>query len=455
MSSAFWKFRQPKLNKAKIFVDKTLTTEKEIKSLSTDTIKVDKMKNIRRRCGFSWTIEQLRLKSNNDLKSLYSVLLKQKIAVQSDIYYATQNQVFTPYLADEEKKLITSMNRIKALWQYRENLSNNTMKFFEFFHYKKEKIMKYMSQKNNNQVKLAIFSPEDDKNFKEFSERINLIKKIHGIDKQMNLTDDWIEVRKLIPHRFDSFDYFFLNTLDLEIKSDLLSDIKKLGEFLLRFDSLPYSEANKSLKFIFTSGKETKFTLSQAKKRLYNKCTSYLDSCRRLFELKIKKVDDEIKEGKYKDIPDIEKLFKENKEHIDKEINLEYYFIEVLNDKEKEYANVRINSRFVNENIKRALLYPINDEVKSEDSMTINTDTDNSVTVLNNKEIKMVKNLKQITSALSLLPQYVKNTEQLRSKSKRKLLYEIQKGRAKIARDIFIKEMAAVSYKAKNMTNNI
>jgi hypothetical protein len=76
---------------------------------------------------------------------------------------------------------------------------------------------------------------------------------------------------------------------------------------------------------------------------------------------------------------------------------------------------------------------------------------DNSVTVLSEKEIQAVYKLKKdYSSKNTLLRDYVKNPQDFKGKEKRKLFSIVQKARAKTAKEIFTKELAAMAYKLKN-----
>lgn len=77
---------------------------------------------------------------------------------------------------------------------------------------------------------------------------------------------------------------------------------------------------------------------------------------------------------------------------------------------------------------------------------------ENEITVLNEQEIKQVEKLKKTyTSMNSILDDYVEQRNLLRGKEKRRVVTKINVNRARQAKNIFMKEMTALSYKLKNM----
>jgi hypothetical protein len=86
----------------------------------------------------------------------------------------------------------------------------------------------------------------------------------------------------------------------------------------------------------------------------------------------------------------------------------------------------------------------------STDLSDVNIEKDNKISVLDKKELKIVKNLKQKYNKRRLLNKYVENYTYLKGKEKNKVVSMIQKTRAGQAKQIFEKEMAALSYKLKH-----
>jgi hypothetical protein len=79
----------------------------------------------------------------------------------------------------------------------------------------------------------------------------------------------------------------------------------------------------------------------------------------------------------------------------------------------------------------------------------------NKVSVLTQGEIKILENLKKdYKSSKHLLSDFVQNKEFLKGREKRIAISMINSTRAKHAREIFLKEMAAISYKLKNTTQS-
>jgi hypothetical protein len=79
------------------------------------------------------------------------------------------------------------------------------------------------------------------------------------------------------------------------------------------------------------------------------------------------------------------------------------------------------------------------------------TTVSDTVSVLDEKEQKIVKNItKQYNSQKELLKDFVKNTHYLKGKEKRIAASMINRARSKLAREIMMKELSAISYKLKN-----
>ena len=454
MSSAFWKIKGAKVTKDQVFKTIIETPDKSIRNLETGLLKVDRMKAESRKTGFSWSIEQLRLKSDIELQKLWYVLLKQKITIKSDLYHASQFLILPRGLKEEENKILLSMNRIKSLHNYRTNLANNTLALFEFFQYKKTFYKEQFDLKfpNKTNIEEPMFSNQERKRLNELSENIELIKKIHGISKSFEISNDFIELRSKVPNDFNPKDTFFL--FEVFNNKEVKSILEMLNKVKMAFKDLSSNKIN-SINIILYNEEVVFNSAVEAKVKLYAICKDYLDLASKLMNEKIKVISEKIKNNEYADLTSqsiIDSLDR-NKDYLLREINLEYYYIEILNNKESEYLDIEITSKLIDNDIKRILIYPIN-QSKLNSIKLINSNANNTsstVSVLSDSELQAVENLKMRTSVMSLLPMYVDNTDQLRAKSKKKLLYEIQRGRAKIAKDIFLKELSALSYKAKNM----
>lgn len=88
--------------------------------------------------GRSWKAEELRLKSDADLHKLWYVLLKEKIALKSDLYLCNQQTLtFHMPLRKGIQKVSTSMTRLRSVVGERATLRNNFYTFLEFYFIRK------------------------------------------------------------------------------------------------------------------------------------------------------------------------------------------------------------------------------------------------------------------------------------------------------------------------------
>jgi len=92
----------------------------------------------------------------------------------------------------------------------------------------------------------------------------------------------------------------------------------------------------------------------------------------------------------------------------------------------------------------------VNTDTTIEKESKINADSVESISVLTEQEIQMVEKLKKKFSGKELIKQYVVNGHLLKDRQKRQMRAIIDAHRATQAKKIFMKEMAAVAYKAKS-----
>jgi hypothetical protein len=93
----------------------------------------------------------------------------------------------------------------------------------------------------------------------------------------------------------------------------------------------------------------------------------------------------------------------------------------------------------------------VNTDTTIEKESKINADSVESISVLTEQEIQMVEKLKKKFSCKELIKQYVVNGHLLKDRQKRQMRAIIDAHRATQAKKIFMKEMAAVAYKAKSV----
>jgi large subunit ribosomal protein L47 len=108
----------------------------DLSSLTGDYFK-NKMVNEDVVSGRPWKPVELRLKSTAELHKLWFVLLKEKLALSSDLYYATQKHFHQNFVKRDLDKVILSMNRVKAVMGERDKLRNDFMLFLEFWFIRK------------------------------------------------------------------------------------------------------------------------------------------------------------------------------------------------------------------------------------------------------------------------------------------------------------------------------
>jgi hypothetical protein len=91
-------------------------------------------------------------------------------------------------------------------------------------------------------------------------------------------------------------------------------------------------------------------------------------------------------------------------------------------------------------------IYQTKENLESIDSSP-QPSNESKVTVLNENEIKLVKTLERPFRNKDLLYSYVKNSHLIKGKQRRKLISEIRAARSKQAKEIFTKELYAISQK--------
>jgi hypothetical protein len=128
--NAFWKFKQiPK----KYYQYPNLTNPTtDVSSLTAGYFYREEIIT-----GRSWKPNELRLKSTANLHKLWFVLLKEKLALTSDLYYGIQKGYQTDFVQRDLDKVKMSMARLKAIMGERDQLRNDFLFFLEFWHIKK------------------------------------------------------------------------------------------------------------------------------------------------------------------------------------------------------------------------------------------------------------------------------------------------------------------------------
>jgi large subunit ribosomal protein L47 len=88
--------------------------------------------------GRSWRTDELRLKSSPELHKLYYVLLKEKLALKSDLYYSYQKSYMNNTVNRDLAKVQLSMSRLLTIVRERDQLRNDFMTFLEFYYIRKQ-----------------------------------------------------------------------------------------------------------------------------------------------------------------------------------------------------------------------------------------------------------------------------------------------------------------------------
>jgi len=117
------------------------------------------------------------------------------------------------------------------------------------------------------------------------------------------------------------------------------------------------------------------------------------------------------------------------------------------------------NTFFIDFGLNRILREQIfNKKVDEENSEEVQRDKEKEkekISVLSESEIEMVKHLSTKKNMKEIIPLYIKNYTELDAHTENKIFYHIQKGRSKMARDIALKELSAISYQANKINEDL
>jgi large subunit ribosomal protein L47 len=311
--------------------------------------------------GRPWKIEELRIKSDEDLHKLWYVLLKEKLALRSDYYFNSQNNYnLGSGIKVHAKKVKVSMARLRSVVDERNNIRNQLMQFLEFYYIRK---MQNLTSAPNKKTK---------------------IRKTDATQKEVETVP--IEGVDLVPTKRIKAKPI-RGALTYEKKSGKKKDLDESKKEKQDSDRGEHGEKKEE------KTKELNENKKEDKKNAKNKIEKFDDNNAK---------GDETKPG-------------ENAENVD----------------EKKKVKKK-NSKESLEKLE-----------KKENS--------NSVSVLSARELKIVSNLKKkYVGRNAILNDYVQNHKYLNPKEKRVITSKIQSVRAMQAKEIFMKEMAAISYKLKN-----
>jgi hypothetical protein len=139
------------------------------------------MLNMRERpiIGRPWKSDELRLKSDGDLHKLWYVLLKEKLALKSDVYYiTTKDYEKTKLLKNCIEKVSLSMSRLRSVMGERTQLRNEFMTFMEFWY-----IRKMQNKENKSKEKVVKDYVEAKEETQKENERVVSSSSQSGSDK--------------------------------------------------------------------------------------------------------------------------------------------------------------------------------------------------------------------------------------------------------------------------------
>lgn len=400
--------------------------------------------------GYPWSSNHLRLKSSFDLKRLWVLMIKERNAVLSDQYMLLQKGQSSHMVDRALQKVTTSMARLKTISDERELLMNNMFNLMEFFHYKKDQYTTIFKRKFPNKAGIdnPMFSYKEREEMKDKLSEIDAMKRVWKVDDVYQSTKDFVRMRDTLPDDFEIYDTFCLKKFydNYSLKSLLEEfNVKKAKYKELSLGATNALSPNKEIEEVETT--------DSIRKEMYQLSKRYLNLATKILDSNYTKL---LKSSKIKENEVNKNLLKKNREFVLRDITTEKYYVAILKGRESDYIEINFQSKFIDQDLKRLLIFPVTEANLKASTIGLLEGPESHiapkpVSVLTEQEIKAVENLKQKTSAMSLLPMYVKNTDQLKAKAKRQLLFEIQKGRAKLAKGIFLKEMAAVAYKVKNM----
>jgi large subunit ribosomal protein L47 len=159
--NAFWKFKHiPKKNYQYPNIAKSMN---DLSLLSANYYE-GKLEN-EIITGRAWKPTELRLKSSAELHKLWYVLLREKMALTSEIYYSAQKSYLSTIIKRDLVKVKLSMNRIKTIINERDALRNDFMLFLEFWYIRKqqnlEKAKLHKEDTEKKEKKITVGQIED------------------------------------------------------------------------------------------------------------------------------------------------------------------------------------------------------------------------------------------------------------------------------------------------------
>jgi len=154
--NAYWKHNL-KYSK-RLHFPRIISPTNDVSSLSSGLLNIKEKPII----GRSWKSDELRLKSDADLHKLWYVLLKEKLALKSDMYHlGIREHEKVTIIKQCIQKVSLSMSRLRSVMGERTQLRNDCLSFLEFWYIKKMQNKEYQG-KQAKEVKTEILSEKPE-----------------------------------------------------------------------------------------------------------------------------------------------------------------------------------------------------------------------------------------------------------------------------------------------------
>lgn len=134
--NVFWKARPKKPNAIKTITPDIVNPTRDVSQFTTNYMNLGEV-----HIGRAWKPNELRIKSNEDLHTLWHVLYKEQMAITSDMYYASQVKNYDSYKALRTclVKVKSSMGRLKTVLEERDRLRSEFLLFLEYWYVRQHK----------------------------------------------------------------------------------------------------------------------------------------------------------------------------------------------------------------------------------------------------------------------------------------------------------------------------
>jgi large subunit ribosomal protein L47 len=184
--NAFWKYRN--LPKKYYQFPKIDNGNNNVSVLSADYYKDGLDQKIV--TGRAWRTDELRLKSTSELHKLYYVLLKEKLAIKSDLYYSYQKSFLNTIVRRDLAKIQVSMNRLQTIVTERDHLRNDFMSFLEYYYIRTQQNIEkgIVEKKVDNADKVHIKGQIEDQSKDKITQKVEKEKKKEEDNDEKSIT---------------------------------------------------------------------------------------------------------------------------------------------------------------------------------------------------------------------------------------------------------------------------